>query len=286
MAKLKKSEELELDKQTRESFKFDMLKMYFGYDYTAKCGIVVRQPTLGEIIDNGETEFYETLNIFVSNPTQYRLPLWNMGIDWCKLSDFELFCILFKTINKDIANLLFPSTDLTNYELFTEHISEEQSVPILFNKDTESIIRNNDYLEISQYLRTMFGIFPNVERAKGKATKEAIIWEDGIKVEKLKNKPSLSHLQSLISSCLNHPGFKYKKNELKEVGICEFMDSVQRLQVYENTIALLHGSMSGFCDTSKVPKDNFNFMREISHDDNKSYSQKEKDAFEKLAATS
>lgn len=43
------------------------------------------------------------------------------------------------------------------------------------------------------------------------------------------------------------------------------MDSVQRLQVMENSLALLRGSMSGFVDTSKINKDEFNFMREISH---------------------
>jgi len=45
----------------------------------------------------------------------------------------------------------------------------------------------------------------------------------------------------------------------------QFMDSVYRLQIYENTVALLRGSMSGFVDTSKINKDEFNFMRDASH---------------------
>ena len=42
------------------------------------------------------------------------------------------------------------------------------------------------------------------------------------------------------------------------------MDSVQRLQVYESSTALLKGAYSGFVDTSKINKDDFNFMRELS----------------------
>ena len=42
-----------------------------------------------------------------------------------------------------------------------------------------------------------------------------------------------------------------------------FIDSVQRLQVYESTTALLRGMYSGFMDTSKIDKEQFNFMREI-----------------------
>lgn len=41
------------------------------------------------------------------------------------------------------------------------------------------------------------------------------------------------------------------------------MDSVQRLQIYESTCALMSGMYSGMCDMSKVPKEQFNFMREL-----------------------
>jgi hypothetical protein len=72
----------------------------------------------------------------------------------------------------------------------------------------------------------MFNIFPKIELAKGKATKEALIWDDEQALKKNKDKKYTSNLFPLVSSCLNHPGFKYKRSELKEVGICEFMDCV------------------------------------------------------------
>ena len=111
----------------------------------------------------------------------------------------------------------------------------------------------------------MFNIYPKVEKAKGKATKEAIIEEDrmNLNLEIKKNKGSKSMLLPLVSSCINHPGFKYKLNELREIGIVQFMDSVQRLQIYESTVALNSGMYSGMCDLSKVDKNLFNFMRDI-----------------------
>ena len=90
------------------------------------------------------------------------------------------------------------------------------------------------------------------------------IEEDRMSFEQHKNDVYKSTLLPLISTCLNHPGFKYKKNELREVGIVEFMDSVQRLQVYESSTALLKGIYSGFVDASKIDKNELNFMREIS----------------------
>lgn len=281
--KLKKREILDLHKQLRGQFEFDNLKMYFGDDYITKNGIVVRQPSLGDIIEVGEKNFYETLNVFVSNPTSFRLPLWNMGVDWCTITDFELFIILYQNINPEVCKLFLPKCPITEYKVYSEQIDEDTAEPVLYNPESKSIIRNIDYLEISQYLRNMFNIFPKVEYAKGKATRESIIWEDEQNAKRKEDKKYVSTLQPLISSCVNHPGFKYKKSELKEVGICEFMDSVSRLQVYENTRALLTGSMSGFCDTSKISKENFNFMRDFSADDTKKKaSAKEKEAFNRL----
>ena len=62
---------------------------------------------------------------------------------------------------------------------------------------------------------------------------------------------------------VNHAGFKYKRSELEEIGIVEFMDSVQRLQVYENATALMSGIYSGMVDASKIDKNEFNWLREL-----------------------
>ena len=59
---------------------------------------------------------------------------------------------------------------------------------------------------------------------------------------------------------------EFNKSEMKKLGIFAFMDSVQRLQIYESTVAINSGLYSGMCDLSKVDKKLFNFMRDI--DDN------------------
>ncbi len=246
----------------RSDFEFDYLKIYFRENYVSKCGIVVRQPTIGDILEHGEKFVYNTLlGPWITNPTQYRLPLWNAGIDWNNVSEFELFCMLLELLKGSDQSLLFPNTDFKGFQLCQRRLDEENSDIVLY--DGQVVIAQDDYLEISQYIRIMFNIFPKVEKAKGRATKEAIIWEDEQNLLHKKDDARSSGLLPMVSACINHPGFKYKLSEMKEVGIFEFMDSVQRLQVYESTVALLRGSYSGFCDTSKISKENFNFMRDL-----------------------
>jgi hypothetical protein len=84
---------------------------------------------------------------------------------------------------------------------------------------------------------------------------------DRQKISKSKNEEYKSQLKELISGMMRYPGFKYKKNELKECGLYEFMDSVQGAQIYVSTTSLLSGMYSGMIDTSKMNKKEFNWMR-------------------------
>ena len=245
----------------------DELQLFFGEPFIIKSeygnDIPIYQPTIGDILRSGEKNVYSIVNTLVANTTMYRVQLWDMGIDWNKFEDFQLFCMLLPSLFQDATKLLFGDLD---FQLFNLYKTDEDGEPsfFLYNKEQNVEITKATYYQISAYIKRMFNIYPKVEKARGRSTKEWIIFENRQKIELRKNEPYKSTLLPLISSCVNHPGFKYKKSELREVGIVEFMDSVQRLQVYESSTALLKGVYSGFVDTSKINKDDFNFMREIS----------------------
>lgn len=256
--------------------KFNRLKMLFGRPFAVGNGMMIYIPTIGDILDleDADVTFYQTLNIWIANSTMYRLPLWEMGFDWNKISDYQLFLSLYKNGNEEVNHMLFGDIDISSFQVYgiLEKVEkedgsiEEVEKPILYNQDIDISISEEDHHVIQQYLRTAFNIFPKVEKAKGKATKQAIIDEERMNLEyrkKNESQESSSPLLPLVSACTNHPGFKYNLQQLPEVNFVQFMDSVQRLQVIEQSTALLRGSMGGFVDTSKINKEEFNFMREI-----------------------
>lgn len=258
----------------QSKLKIDTLKLYFGEPYTIHTpskDIVVYQPTIGDIMEFGEERFYSVANVFIANSTMYRLQLWDLGIDWNEISDYQIFSMLVTNLKPEETKPFFGDIDFTTFNLYSKQIPSEneeelQEELVLYSPEFDIEINEQVHAQMSLYIRTILNIFPKIEKAKGKTTKQWIIDEERQKQKQNKDKGYTSSLLPLISGCLNHPGFKYKKNELKEVGIIEFMDSVQRLQVYESTTALLRGAYSGFMDTSKVNKEEFNFMREIKHD--------------------
>lgn len=270
--------------QDNQKIEFDRLKMYFGEPYKLSENLIIYEPRIGDILEQGEKDFFKVLNMFISHPTQFRLQLWDSGIDWNKVSDYEMFYSLVLNLPKESTKLLFGDVDFTLFKPHEIPLTEEQEDEneknrddpkkqikpsiVLINVDQKIIIEEHHYKILAEYLRAMFNIYPKVEKARGKSTKEAIIQEERENMKRLEEKgdSNKSFLLPLISACVNHPGFKYKLQELRDVGIVQFMDSVQRLQVYEASVALNHGAYSGMCDMSKVDKNLFNFMRDLDRE--------------------
>ena len=179
-----------MDNTGKTTYAFDKLQMYFGEDYKISEGIVISQPSIGDIMRYGEDKFYEMLNPFIINPTSMRVALWQQNIDWTEISDYELFYQLILQLKPtpDKTRMLFGDLDFSKFNLYERRNEVDGEIVkdiVLLNQEQEVIIDEEVYAHISCYLRTMFNIFPKVERAKGKTTKRWMIEED---IENSKNK--------------------------------------------------------------------------------------------------
>lgn len=242
----------------------DILKLYFGYDYWVTDRIMIHHPTIREIVDYGEERFWDFIIRFAGNTTSMRLALWDIGIDWNKISDYELFVMLCQTFEPKDTSLLFGSElDFTKFiALPFQYKKEEDDEPIekviLVNPEDPTLMLDEDsYQRMVDYIRLMVGYNPKREFAKNKVTKKNIIEEERQNIkdqERLRKKEPIhnSVLLSMVSFVLNHPGCKYKKSELIELDIFEFMDSIKRIQNTEATLSLMRGMYSGMLDTSKL----------------------------------
>lgn len=269
------------------SGKVDALRLYFGDPYPISDNIVLNQPSLQEIMEYGESEFFSMVFVFIGNTTYRKLFLWENGIDWNKISDYELFINLVRMLPNDMTKVLFGDIDFTGFHLYEREDPDPEPEPevklkpleknrramrlyerthTFINEEQGVELDAETYKFIREVMREMFRSYPKTEYAVGKTTKELLISEEQAKIKralKEADETTDSTLLPMISFCCNHPGFKYRRDELRNVKIYEFMDSVQRLQVYESTHALMGGMYSGFCDTSKIPHSQFDFMRPI-----------------------
>lgn len=254
-------------KNKKPEYHFDKLKMYFGEDYTIN-NIIISIPTIGDILKVGESRFYQSLSPFLNNPTSVRVFLYDtFHKDWNKTKDIEVFFIMYQLIqDKEPLKLIFKDFSFDGFTLTPAKKNAEDTEYnhlALFNEEKNVLIYDDEYLEIAEYIRTMMNIHPKTEKAKGKTTKHWMLQEDRMKAQQNKDKKDSSTLLPLVSACINHPGFKYKLEDLKQVNICQFIDSVQRIQKYEQGVAAMHGIYGGTISAKDIPNDLINFMGDL-----------------------
>lgn len=254
-------------KTSHPEYHFDKLRMYFGEDYTIN-GITISIPTIGDILEIGETRFYQAVSPFLNNPTSIRVLLYDVfKMDWNKTKDIEVFYIMSQMVkDKEPLKLLFKDISFEDFKLINAKKNEfekDYKWLALVSPSQNILIYEDQYLEIAEFIRDMLNVHPKTEKAKGKTTKHWMLQEDRMKAEQNQNEENKSTLLPLVSACVNHPGFKYKLEELKQVNICQFMDSVQRIQKYEQGVAAMHGIYGGFVNTKDIPQDLINFMSDL-----------------------
>ena len=262
-----KDSEKKKSQNKKPEYHFDKLKMYFGEDYTIN-NITISIPTIGEILEVGESKFYQSLSPFLNNPTSIRVFLYDtFHKDWNKTKDIEVFFIMYQLVqDKEPLKLIFKDFSFADCVLISakrDVRDKEYDHLALFNEEKNILIYDDDYLEIAEYIRTMMNIHPKTEKAKGKTTKHWMLQEDRMKAQQNEDKKDSSTLLPLVSACINHPGFKYKLEDLKQVNIYQFMDSVQRIQKYEQGVAAIHGIYGGMISAKDIPFDLINFMGDL-----------------------
>lgn len=269
-------------------FNFDKLKMFFGEPLKINDYITINQPTIGEILETGEKHVFSTVVAFTGNTTLYRLQLWDIGIDWNKITNWELFCMLVSSLSLDDTRIFFGDLDFTKFKIYTKNGTEpyppdaevddngeklldweKKPEQVLYDEENDYIIDELLYLQIREYMRAVFDQHPKEEFARGKYTKETMIQgeRNKIRFEELRRKKEDvgeygdSYLLPLISTLSNSAGFKYDLDGLRKLHVMSFMDSVRRFQILESTSALNRGLYSGFLDASKIDKNQFNYFR-------------------------
>ena len=240
------------------SLDVDELALYIGDDYIINDNIVIQQPTIRQIAEFGEKNFFSMVHTITAIPSDMKSQLWDMGLDWTELEDFELFMMLVQTLTPERTSLLFGDLDFSKLKPFQ---NQQNGNIVLADKETGVIIDQMIYLRIVSYLRKAFNITPKVEKAANKMTKKVLIEEDRARIRFNKDKPFKSYLLPLISSIKVKQG--YTKDYVLNMGYVEFMDDIARAQVIHNADHLLSGVYAGMIDMKKINKAELNWMKEL-----------------------
>lgn len=232
----------------------DKLALISGDPIDICEGITLFQPTLRAIKEFGESQFYNTFWTFCSAPWDMPSTLADAGINFMKISEWQLFQNLVTGLSQEQTSLIFGKLDFSKFKLMKRTLPDKEDV-VLFNG--EILIDEEIYKQFISYVRTMIGFEHSGKKAGNETTRKILIEEDRKQKKRNAKKEYESVIYNGIITLVNTEECKYNYETIMDITLFQFTKSLVQIQGKKAACALLQGSMSGFCDTSKIPQKDF-----------------------------
>ena len=237
----------------------DTIKMFMGDPYVLNEHITIRLPSLREIIDYGEQEYLSMVSLLTAYPSDMKSVLWDMGVDYTKVTEFEVFTAFCRFFTPDKTSILFGDLDFSALDLDSNAAGDL----CLKGKDG-TIIDWNIHRMIFEFVAASHMMQKQREKPGNETTKKMLIEWDREDREAAARKPYKSPFVALISAMVNSAGFKYDHHTVQQLTIYQFYDAVQRIQLINSAQSLLSGMYSNpFMDSTKIDKKYLNWLGEF-----------------------
>lgn len=274
-------------------FDVDDLKIYRGSDIRITDKIVVTQPTIDQIIEFGEKQYFQTVHCLTGVGADFKWQLWDyFNIDYTTIDDFDFFKLMIwkslsskkaiykelkenpeqyedyinKMTKEDWDELLFNPINLVLKDIdfadFEEYESDKSQETILYDKEHDITIDRFVYARIVDAVRKIHGFKRNNEIPANEITKMDLIDDARDEAMMASQKPYKSVLKPLISALAVKTG-QLGSESIWNTKINMFFDSIKRINKIQDAELLLQGAYSGFASLKDVDKSRLDWAGEI-----------------------
>ena len=237
----------------------DKLKIFKNQDYQFNSKIVIHQPTLAEVTDYGEANYFSLVRFFCSTPADRKLDIWEqMHKYWDEIDEYELFLSLFGAFANLDMSIIFPTLDFKTFK-----VEVNSNLELVLRNDDGVVIDRAIHALLTQHLRFVHTLEKNMVTGYDRLTKDAMIEDDQLEREIAASRQPEQQLWPMISALTNTEGFKYRYDDVWQLPIGVFLDAARRVQKRINYSHLMTGIYSGCVDMKQVNKKEFDWMGEL-----------------------
>ena len=216
--------------------------------------LTLYQPTIEQIYEFGENDFYNTVWTLCSSPWDMPSMLDDVGIDFMQISEWDFFRVLLSMIDSEKLSPIMGDINFGDFQVMTEHTSDGQERIVLYRESDQAIFDEELYKVFIEYLRELIGFQHKGKKPANKATAKVLIMDDrkDRKRKEDEDKTNESMLFDIVISLVNTEEFSYTYDTVFQLTIYQLMKSFTQIQGKKSAVALMQGSMSGFVDTSGI----------------------------------
>lgn len=238
----------------------NLLKIYFGGEYKINEKITIHQPTIGDILNINEREYWSLIYSLTAISSDFKSELYDRGLDYTQVSNLEMFHMATANMPMEMTRVIFGDIDFRNFHLYKQ---KNNGLLVMYDEKNNIRIDKRIHEIIQGVLCTIHSIKKKPEFPANDIVKRILIDEDRRRKANKTQKPWHSTLLPLISTMINSSGFKYDLEGVKSLGLFAFMDSVARVTAINMANVLMQGIYSGRVDPKAVSKNSLDYVRDF-----------------------
>lgn len=217
--------------------------------------ITINIPTVGEVVDN-EDEYYSLIGMLTASPIHYMVALDEIGVDFTKINDFDLFLLLFGKIHEMDTSLVFKDFDVSNFKITAD---VEHGMMILRNDIADITIDKFLHAKIANIFRRLNNIEKDRRKPGNKAAQDYMLQRAREKAKR-KNRSQESQLEQQIIALVNTEQFNYTYESVRDITIYQFIQSVKQISKKIDYDHKMFGIYTGNIDPKKMSQDELNWL--------------------------
>lgn len=224
---------------------------------TNKIKIMI--PTLREVFEDPDN-YLGTVQLITAMPIDLMVQLDDMGIDFTKINEYDLFRIVFPVIATKDTSLIFGDLDLKK---FSSGENAETGEPLFYDEENQIIIDRGVYEEIANTLRKINNLKKDIRKPGNKEARDYMIERARKKMKRKKAgkyEDSADVMETLLVALINTEQFKYNFETVQDLTIYQFNECVSQIinkVDYDNRMI---GIYTGNLDSKKVNPDELNWL--------------------------
>ncbi len=237
-----------------------MKGLLYKNEYAISDKIKIIIPKVRDLIKD-EASYYSNITLITATPYDMMVQLDDIGIDFTKIDDFELFCAIFNQLAESDTSLIFGDLNLTNF--IPARINGSDEI-ILYDEINDITIDKTIYSQICEVLRLIHGYKRVDKRPANEEAKKFMIERARIKQKRERRKSktkTTTQLEDLIISLVNTTEFPYNYQSVLDLTIYQFNSSLYQIIDKVRFDNLMIGCYAGTIDTDKLSKDELSWIK-------------------------
>lgn len=232
----------------------------YSRTYKVNPYIEIRIPLVGEIYNEDsdvEGEYFGSVMLWVATPYDMMVQLDDMHINFTKIDDWDLFCLLFREIQQRDMSLLFNDLCLKDFELAVNNKTKEI---IFINRKTGAVIDRGIHNDIASFFRQLFGIEKNTKRPANEEGRRYIIEKERKRIKRLMKQKAESQFEKYIVALVCAPEFPYDFESVKQLSVYQFYKCLAQVTRRVRFNNLMIGCYAGTVNMKEINRDELSWI--------------------------